>query len=165
MLIVTDEAGNPPSAEELDIVSQQMDMVGRPNPLAEYLAGRSIAIGEKLELPKELARQVFNLGKQLGEVTNFTLTLQKVQPEGGVNCAVFLASVAAASSDATQMSLSVEGPLVVQIDSCRAAKVNLSGPIVMSETRGSYSTAYQVIGTGRLNINIASKSREATRTP
>jgi hypothetical protein len=162
-LIVTDEAGNRPPAAELDIVSQQMDMVGRPNPLAQLLAGRTIATGETLELPTELAQQIFNLGEKFGEVTRFTLTLQKVQPEGGANSAVFLASVDAASSDASQMRLQVEGPLVVQIDTCRAARVSLVGPIGISETRGSYSTAYQVIGTGRLQMGITSTYRQSQR--
>lgn len=162
-LIVTDEAGDLPPADELEIVSQQMEMVGRPNPLADFLGGRTIVVGEKLELPNDVARQVFNLGKQLGEVTKFTLTLQKVQPDAGVSCAVFLASVEAASNDASPLRLQVEGPLAVQIESCRTARVDLSGPIVMSETRGTYSTAYQMIGTGRLHTRIASTYREAQR--
>jgi hypothetical protein len=160
-LVVTDEAGNVPPTEERDIVAQQMDMVGRPNPFSQFLAGRTITVGEKLDLPKELAAQIFNLSDAFGEVTRFTLTLQKIQPEGGANCAVFLASVEAVSSDASQMRLQVDGPLVVQIDSCRAVRIGLIGPIGMTETRGSYSTAYQLIGTGRLQMNIASAYREA----
>jgi hypothetical protein len=31
----------------------------------------------------------------------------------------------------------------------------------MAETRGSYSTSYQVIGTGRLQLKITSDYREA----
>ena len=134
-LIVTDEAGNEPPAEEREIVAQQMDMVGRQNPLAQYLAGREVAIGGSLELPKEVASQIFNLGDKFGEVDHFTLTLQKVQNENGAPCAVFLANVEAASIHASQMRLQVEGPLVVQIDTCRAAKISLIGPIGMSETR------------------------------
>ncbi|MEX0641284.1 MAG: hypothetical protein WD468_01210 [Pirellulales bacterium] len=159
-LVVTDEAGNRPPADEYDIVAQQMDIVGRPNPLAQFLAGRTVAVGEKLELPKDLAAQIFNLGHKFGEVTRFALTLQKLQPESGANCAVFLASVEAVSNDASQMRLQVEGPLVLQVASCRAVRIGLVGPIGMSETRGSYSTAYQVIGTGRLQMNIASAYRE-----
>ena len=141
------------------MVAQQMEMVGRPNPLAEFLAGREVAVGETLELPKEVASQIFNLSDKFGEVTHFTLTLQKVQRENGANCAQFLADVEAASSDASQMRLHVEGPLFVQIDNCRATKISLTGPLGMSETRGTYSTAYQVIGTGRLQMNIASTFR------
>ena len=79
------------------------------------------------------------------------------------NCAVFFANVEAISTDASQMRLQVEGPLVVQVDTCRTARISLIGPIGMSETRGSYSTAYQVIGTGRLQVNMASAYRESRR--
>jgi len=160
-LVVTDEAGNTPPEDEYSIVAQQMEMVGRPNPFAEYLAGRTIAVGDKVVLPNELATQIFGLGDKFGEVTRFALTLQRVQPENGANCAVFLASVEAMSSDSSQMRMQVEGPLVVEVDSCRAVRIGLVGPIGMSETRGSYSTAYQVISTGRVRVDIASAFREA----
>ena len=140
-----------------------MQMVGRPNPFAQFLAGRTIAVGEKIELPNDVASQIFNLGDRFGKVTRFTLTLQKVQSENGARCAVFLASVEAASTDSTQMRLEVEGPLVVEVDTCRAQRIALVGPIGMSETRGTYSTAYQMIGTGRLQISIASTYRDVQR--
>lgn len=162
-LVVTDPAGNRPPDDEYEIVSQQMQMVGRRNPLAEFLAGRTIAVGEKLELPNDTAGQLFNLGDRFGKVIRFTLTLQKLQLENGVKCGVFLASVEAASSDSTQMRLEVEGPLVVETDTCRAERISLIGPIAMSDSRGTYSTAYQMIGTGRLNMSIASVYRDAKR--
>jgi hypothetical protein len=162
-LLVTDEAGNRPSAEEYEIVSAQMDMVGRPNPLAQYLAGREIKVGESFELPKDLASKVFNLGDKFGEVTHFRMTLRKVSVQGGATLAEFSANVEAAASGPSQMLLQVEGPLVVQADSCRAVSVAMDGPIGMSETRGSYSTAYQVIGTGHLQTSIAAVYREAKR--
>jgi hypothetical protein len=161
---VTDEAGNRPSTEEYVMVSQQMQMVGRPNPLADFLAGRTIAVGEKIELPNDVARSVFNnLGDRIGKVTRFTLTLQKLQSENGATYAVFQASVDAAANAATQMRMEVEGPLVIDVATCRAQKISLIGPIGMSETRGSYSTAYQLIGTGRLQMSIASTFRDAQR--
>jgi hypothetical protein len=160
-LTVTDESGNTPPADEYEIVAQQMDTVGRPNPLARFLSGKSISVGQKIELPKEVAKQIFNLGDKFGEVTQFTLTLQKVTGDGVTQRAVFLASVDAASSDSSQMRLQVEGPLVVEVETCRAAGIDLVGPIGMSETRGSFSTSCQVIGTGRLQLHIASNYRES----
>jgi hypothetical protein len=162
-LVVTDEAGNRPPTDEYEIVSQQMQMVGRPNPLAQFLDGRTIAVGEKVELPAAVASQVFNLGDKFGKVSRFTLTLKKVQTEDGVKCAVFQANVEAFANAATQMRLDVEGPLVVDVATCRAQKISLSGPIGMSETRGSYSTAYQVIGTGKLQMGVTSTYRDAKR--
>ena len=67
--------------------------------------------------------QIFNLGDKFGEVTRFTLTLRKVQTEDGATCAVFQADVEAASNAATQMRLEVEGPLVVDVATCRAHKI------------------------------------------
>src|SRR6476659_1385822 len=46
-LIVADEGGNRPPSDEYEIVAGQMQMVGRSNPLAQFLAGRTIAVGEK----------------------------------------------------------------------------------------------------------------------
>ncbi len=160
-LVVTDEAGNRPPTDEYEIVSQQMQMVGRQNPLAQFLAGRTIAVGQKIELPKDVARQLFNLADRFGEVTKFDLTLQRVESEGGTTCAVFQASVVAASNAATQMRLEIEGPLAIDVATCRAQRISLIGPIGMSETGGSYSTAYQMIGTGRLHMSIASTYRDA----
>jgi hypothetical protein len=162
-LVVIDAAGNRPPSDEYEIVSQQMQIVGRPNPLAQFLAGRTIAVGDKVELPKEIASQIFNLGDGFGRVTRFTLTLQKVTTENSVTSAAFLAAVEASSNNATQMRLEVEGPLVVDVASCRAQKISLVGPIGMSQSRGTYSTAYQMIGTGRLQMSIASTYRDARR--
>ncbi len=162
-LIVTDASGQTPPPEEYEIVAQSMETVGRPNPLAEFLAGRTVTVGETIELPKELAGQLFNLGDRYGEVTRFDLTLEKTESREGATCAVFLACVEAASNDSSQMRMQLEGPLVMQIETCRAMRLALSGPIGMSETRGSYSTVYQLLGTGQLKMGIDSLYRDAAR--
>jgi hypothetical protein len=160
-LVITDVAGSIPPMEEYEIVAQHMDMVGRANPLAKFLAGRTIAVGETVEVPKQVADEIFNLGERFGEVTQFELTLTNTKSHDGIECAVFLARVEAASSDSSQMRLQVDGPIVIQAGTCRAVQVDLSGPIGMSETRGSYSTAYQMIGTGQLKMSTACTYRDA----
>jgi len=162
-LIVLDAQGQIPPVAEFEIVAQNMEMVGRVNPLAGFLAGRSIAVGETIQLPKGVADRVFNLGERYGEVTQFDLTLQRATSEDGLACAEFLARVEAASNDSSQMRLQVEGPLVVEVDSCRVLRTDFSGPIGMSEMRGSYSTAHQLIGTGQLKMSIASTYHDAPR--
>ena len=162
-LIITDAAGNIPPSDEYEIVAQNMDMVGRSNPLAEFLGGRTVALGETLKLPKDVARRLFNLGERYGEVTRFDLTLQEAPRDDDPSCAVFMARVEAASNDASQMRLEVEGPLVVELATCRAVRTSLAGPIGFSETRGSYSTAHQLMGTGRLTMSIASTYRDVRR--
>jgi hypothetical protein len=155
-LLVTDETGKVPPSDEFEIVSQNMEMIGRANPLAEFLAGRVVAVGETLSLPQDAADRLFNLGDRFGKVNRFELTLRRTLTADGAACAEFLAHIDAAKNDSSQMRLEVEGPLVVQVDTCRAVRAELSGPIGLSETRGSYSTARHLFGTGRMNMRIAS---------
>jgi hypothetical protein len=162
-LHITDASGHIPPTDEYEIVAQQMEMLGRPNPLAEFLVGKSITVGQTIELPREVAGKIFSLGEQFGEVTRFELMLGDVSTAEGQTRAEFVARVEAASNNASQMRMQMEGPLVVEVNTCRAVNLNLSGPIAMSETRGSYSTAYQVIGTGTLKTHIASAFRDAGR--
>jgi hypothetical protein len=162
-LHVFDEAGQVPPRDELEIVSQNMEMIGRANPLAEFLAGKTVASGETLVLPQDAADRLFNLGDRLGEVNRFELTLRKTLVADDSPCAEFVARIDAASNDSSQMRLQVEGPLVVQIDTCRAVRTELSGPIGLSETRGTYSTISHLFGTGRLNMRIASSYSNAKR--
>jgi hypothetical protein len=110
-----------------------------------------------------VADKVFNLGEQFGAVTKFTLKLEDVQEADHGKLATFTAHVEAASSNASQMRLELDGPLEVEANTCRAAKVDLTGPIAMSETRGSYSTSYQVIGTGQLKVSARSTYRDGPR--
>ena len=162
-LVITDEQGQTPPAEEHEIVAQNMEMIGRNNPLADFLAGQSIAVGQTIALPKDVAERLFNLGERFGEVQRFDLTLEEASVEEGTPCALFRAHVEAASNDSSQMRMEVAGPLVVQVDTCRSVRTSLSGPIGMSETRGSYSVARQLIGTGQLNMSIASRYRDTAR--
>jgi hypothetical protein len=162
-LAITDEAGHIPPTDEYEIVAQHMEMVGRPNPLAEFLAGKSLAVGQTIELPHDVASKVFNLGEQFGEIKSFELTLKSINQHGERAHGEFVARVEAASNNASQMRMQLEGPLVMEIDTCRTVNLDLTGPIAMSETRGSYSTSYQVIGTGHLKAHIASQFRDAKR--
>src|SRR5262245_39186239 len=63
-LTVVNGEGLIPPLEEYTIVAQSMEMVGRPNPLAEFLAGRKVAVGETLPLPKDVADRLFGIGER-----------------------------------------------------------------------------------------------------
>jgi hypothetical protein len=122
-----------------------------------------VVTGQTIALPPKTAGKIFNLGDQFDEVTRFELTLKNVTRTGDATCAEFLTRIDAASSHASQMRMQLEGPLTVEAGTCRAVQVDLTGPIAMSETRGSYSTSYQVIGTGQLKMSVASTYRDAER--
>jgi hypothetical protein len=162
-LLITDEAGKIPPLDEYEIVALNMESLGRPNPLADYLAGRTLTVGQQLALPHDVAEKLLGLGGELGEVTRFDLTLTEVKPIDGAVCAVFQASIEAASIDSSQMRLAVEGPLAIQADTCRAVQAYLTGPIGMSETRGSLTATYQMTGTGKMTVQIASRYSDVAR--
>jgi ribosomal protein L31 len=137
-----------------------MDSLGRTNPLARFLTGRTVSLGQQLELPNDVAEKLLGLGDEFGRVSQFTLRLDDIRDVHGATCAVFHASIDAASTNSTQMRLQVEGPLVVEVDTCRAVHASFIGPIGMSETRGSLSATYQMTATGRMQVDIASSYRD-----
>jgi hypothetical protein len=162
-LTITYENGQAPPTSECDIVAEHMDMVGRGSPLADFLHGKTVRVGDSLEVPREAAAKIFNLTAQADDVQNFKLTLQKIERDHGRARAIFLAQVDAASSNASQMRMQMEGTLTVEADTCRTANVDLTGPIAMSETYGSYSNSYQAISTGQLKSRLASTFHDAKR--
>lgn len=162
-LLVTDARGDIPPLGEYELVAQHMELLGRPNPLADFLAGQTVRVGQRVSLPSEVAERLLGIGDRLGTVKRFDLTLTGTATEDGAACAVFQADVEAASSDSSQMCLQVGGPMVIQTDSCRPVRIELSGPIGMSETRGSYSTKYYLIGTGHMAVNLQSVYHDVRR--
>jgi hypothetical protein len=162
-LLVTDEAGKIPPLAESEIVTQNMETLGRPNPLADFLSGKTLTVGQQLAVPNEVAEKLLGLGGEMGGVTRFELTLANVIEIDGATCAEFRASIEAASNDSSQMRLVVEGPLVIQVETCRAVAANFTGPIGMSETRGSLTATYQMAGTGNMTVSIASNYSDARR--
>jgi hypothetical protein len=159
-LQIADEKGDIPPLDEFKIVAQNMETLGRVNPLAEYLAGKSLSIGEKIPVPHEVAERLLGLGDELGQVSRFELVLDSVKTVDGTQCAVFNASIEAASTNSSQMRMEVEGPLVIQAATCRAVEASFKGPIGMSETCGSLSATYQMSGTGRISVRIATVYRD-----
>ena len=109
-LLITDADGKIPPLAEYEIVAQNMETLGRPNPLAEFLVGRTVAVGERLALPNEVAEKLLGLGGEMGQVTRFELTLQEIKSIDGATCAAFQASIEAASNDSSQLRLAVDGP-------------------------------------------------------
>jgi len=160
-LKITNERGEIPPLAEYKIVAQNMETLGLENPLARFLTGRMVTVGEKLSLPREVAERLLGIGDELGQVTRFDLTLQEVQEKGSTRVALFQASIDAASNDSSQLRLQITGPLVLEVETCRAVRADLSGPLGMTETRGSLSNTRQMIGTGKMAIRIESTYQDA----
>jgi len=153
-LQVTRSDGSFPTPEEHRLVSESMAALGRANPLAEFLAGKTITVGEKLELPAELGAGLLGSSAAMGNVSRFELTLKEVADEAGVRVAKFDAELEAEGEQKTQMRLLVAGTLKVEVDTCRTRHLKLSGPLGMATTMGSYSQAETTFVRGKLNLEM-----------
>lgn len=162
-LQVFTESGKIPPLDEYKVVAKAMESLGKPNPLADYLVGRQISLGEEITLPNEVAQQVFGLDERLGVVARFVLKLTKIESFEGRLTATFATEVEAVGSGSTQMRLVLAGPLMIECASSRVVSTDLSGPIGMLESRGSLGNTYQIDGTGRLQLKIASRYRDFAR--
>jgi len=155
-LRVTTPDGLTPPIAEYEMVSRAMDSLGKPNPLADFLAGRSVAVGERLELPAEVAQQALGLDRRLGAVDRFVLTLRSV--EGGV--AAFDAHIEAVGYGGQQMRLFADGSFAIEAATCLTTHADLSGPVAMSSTVGDYT----VDARGKMRLALESRRGAATTT-
>lgn len=160
-LTVLTDKGLMPSMEEYAQVVRAMETLGTASPLAELLAGKTVAIGETLDLPAELAQRALGFDKQFGTVDRFTLKLEEVHEVDGRRVARFGATIEA--SGAGQMGLVVEGVFEIEEPTCRVVAADLAGPIAISGLRGVGVAAHQMDGRGRMRMQIAARYRDATK--
>jgi hypothetical protein len=159
-LVVTDGEGQLPPLAEFEIVALNMETLGKPNPLAEFFAGRTMTVGQQVAVPPEVADELFGLSKQFGEIVRFDLRLDEVTDMDGERCAVFTATIDAEGARSSQMRMSIQGTLTMQAATCRMARAELNGPIAMAETRGSLSNKYQLNSRGRLTVALRSRYQD-----
>jgi hypothetical protein len=163
-LNVTDAAGLIPPLEEYKLVMESLESVGKPNPLAELLAGRTLAVGEHLHVPREMARTVLGLGDQLGTVRRFELSLARLDDakprkpaEAAPQTAVFKAHIEVAPNDVSPLSVTLGGELAIEPASCRLLSIDLAGPVTMSSIERTAGGIFQYTAGGELRMAMRSQ--------
>lgn len=151
-LSVTREDGSIASPDEFSIVSESMESLGRPNPLADYLAGKTVTVGETLEVPGEVGAALLGSKAAMGKVSKFTLLLRELAPDASV--ATFAVEIESVGTNKTQMRLMVAGELDIEPASCRTRRMAIAGPLGMATTTGSYSTAQTTYVRGKLKLDM-----------
>jgi hypothetical protein len=159
-LRITTATGDIPPQEEYEIVWYNMESFGKSNPLTEFLAGRTVAVGDTHELPNEAAQRLLAFGDDVVEVERFTLTLREITQSGGQHAA-FRALVSSRSQGASQMGMQVEGTLVVDAATCRVRSLDLAGPVGLTETKSNGVETYLLSGRGK--IQVAMRGEFATK--
>lgn len=145
--------GTIPSPEEFRLVSESLDSLGRPNPIAKYFAGRTVTVGQKIALPPEVGAGLMSRDA-VGEVSRFEVTLKQVTNEDGVQVAQFDTLIETHENTQRQLGLVVTGRLALEVATCRTRTLDISGPIALAETTGGIGTPTQMHGTGKLRVAL-----------
>lgn len=151
-LRILDEHGLVPPQDEYEIVWHSMESFGKANPLAEFLNGRTVSVGQTLDLPQEAAVHLLAFGDDVVTVERFALTLQEVRTAEGQRRAVFRAFISSRTHGQRQMGMQVEGILAVDADTSRVVSLEIAGPIGMTETHVNGPDTYLVSGRGKIQV-------------
>ena len=134
-LSITTIDGTTPPANELALLRANLEAFGLPNPIAAYFDGKTMRVGQSVDLPIELAKELLGFQDGVGNVSSLRMKLTKLQNSKAGRLAVFDTNLAAKQSkDGVQITL--QGQLAMEIDSCRTVAVSLSGPVAVDEVRG-----------------------------
>ena len=153
-LVITYPDGSKPSPDELAIVDANMQAVGKSNPLVTFLSGKSVSVGERLVMPRELAADL--LGATVAqEADNVVLTLTRLRQLDGQAVAEF-ATQMSATDEQGAATFAAEGQLLVAIASCRTLQLNMNAQIAATEERGPEGFTFQVKNEGSLGVEMAS---------
>jgi hypothetical protein len=166
-LIVTDPDGAIPPLEEYTLASESLEGVGKPNPLALVLAGREVAIGQRLFVPREMAQALLGFGSpELAHVHRFELTLDRLAPAreaGASQLAVFRASIEVKPDGEDSLAVQLQGEMAVEPDGCSLASVDLAGPVHVSTIERTQLGIYQYSMSGELRVAIRSQFGVSTK--
>ncbi len=160
-LLVTDAEGAIPPQAEFEIVVTSLQHFGLPNPLIKFLLGRTIRVGERLQLPQEIAEQLMGLGEQLGKVNQFELELKSIPEIDGQRCAVFGATIEAVGEVANPIKIRAFGQVVIQIETCRTVRAELTGPLTLSTAEHTPEGSFQYSAQGNMHVAIESQYGQA----
>jgi hypothetical protein len=135
-LVITNQQGNRPSDEEWAIVATATDTLGQSNPIAKFFDGKTYSVGQELRMPPELAKDLLGFSGRLDNASKLILTFTKVQTIGGKTCAVFDTLLESTMTQGTTMTMQMRGRLALEIETCRAASIELAGPVKLAEAHG-----------------------------
>lgn len=164
-LAITGLDGKAPSQPEIDYLTRSMDSVGRPNALGRFLHGRELIVGKPIDVPPEIAAEIFGFRDAIGEVASLTLGLSQLHRTANGNFAILNAQMTAHSPEEPRLSMRIDGQMQVDIDTCRVVGFVWEGPVTLSEVRGEGRQAMTLNGLGTVAVEMRSKRASAWPAP
>jgi hypothetical protein len=159
-ILVTDQDGHIPPLEEYKLVTESLENVGKPNPLAVLLVDRHVAVGQRILVPRDLVQQLLGFDDPVGTVRRFELTLVRVDAadeDNPAERAVFQSGIEIVPNDASPLTISLQGEMVVETQTCRLASVELRGPVSLSSIERTSGGIFQYSAGGELQLGIRSQ--------
>lgn len=156
-LSITYPDGSAPPKEETEIVAANMETFGQVNPIAEFFAGKKVRVGDTLQLPNDLARELLGFAETPGAVSSFQLKLVEVlapKSQGGSPVAVFSIELRADDSKQDGVQMQLTGKLEMEVATCRSRAVSLAGPVMAEETHGPKNGEFQVRSEGQIEVAV-----------
>ncbi len=154
-LVITDPQGQAVTDAERVLVAAGMDSVGRPNPLGKFLHGKQMSVGQKLQLPNEMASELLGLRETGGEAQKVELTLRGLRVEQQRRVADFAMLVTLKLGGGG--TLDISGDLGLDIDTCQVTAANFTGPVAIEETHGPKGAQFQVSSEGTMKASVQSR--------
>ncbi|HEX6963795.1 MAG TPA: hypothetical protein VF175_18150 [Lacipirellula sp.] len=159
-LAITDTAGHIPPKDQYKLVAESLENVGKPNPLALLLVDRHVTVGQRILVPRDMVQQLLGFDDPVGSVRRFELTLVRVDPADEshrAERAVFQTRIEIMPNESSPLTISLNGEMVVETETCRLAAVELNGPVSMSTIERTSLGIYQYSAGGELHMAIRSQ--------
>lgn len=148
---VTDANGLKPSIQEVDIVSDDYENLGKVDGFREFFRQRSVQVGEPLQMPGVLAEGMFtDAAHRKIKVESASFILKSLRN----NVAVFDSALRMQwNQDAnTSLKLNLSGETLVNTQSSQMSSSSLSGTMRITGTEQLYNRLAMLDGKGRITI-------------
>ena len=152
-LVVTGENGTEVTPEEIRIVRENMQSVGRANPLAKFLNGKTLQVGQRVQLPANVAEEMLGWQSDFGKPQEVTLTLNGLQTGTGQVIADFELQIEGESVEGMDDTTRINGALSVEVNTCRVVATNLKAVVAVRQQRGPTGNTFYVSHQGKANIH------------
>ncbi len=153
-LLVTAPDGSDVPDDERNLVAANMDSVGHSNQLGRFLHGKTVQVGETLQLPKEMAADLLGLREANGNAQKVELILRRVDVEEGRRLADFDTVIVMQLGSGS--TLDVRGSLQFDVDTCHTTAADFSGPISSEGEQPTRGEKLEVLTDGTLKATVHS---------
>lgn len=147
---VTSGDEKPVSTQEAEIVRNEAKRLGKPDRLASFLPDRPVAVGESLEVPLEVLREMFDDEKVKSDRARFTL---KGVEEGRAIFAMDL-KLKGEPNPGVTMRMNLTGELLIDPATKRALSLKLDGPVTLESRQKNGESEIRMDGKGTFSADM-----------